>query len=43
MRIDDTKLSYSIENQSVSIQERVYNVCRVFIMVQNIMQEEKNY
>ena len=33
MRIHDTKLSYEIEYQLVLIQENVYNVCRVSLMV----------
>ena len=41
MRIHFTKLVYEIENQSVLIQERVCNVCRVFLIVQNTMQEMK--
>ena len=39
MRIHGTKLLYVIENESVLIQARVCNICRMSIMVQNIMQE----
>ena len=39
MRICAIKLPYEIQNLSDLVQERVCNICRVTIMVQNSMQE----
>ena len=43
MRIHDTKLPDGIENQSVLLQERVFNVCRIAIMVQNRMKRVRKF
>ena len=39
MRIHDTKLQYGVENQSVLMQERKYNIRRVSSVVPNRMQK----
>ena len=41
MRIRDTKLPHGIKNWSVLIQQCVFNVCRVIIMVQSRMKDKR--